>query len=100
MRYLKVNRHCSSCGLELASYRSDDAPPYFTIVIAGKLIAPFVFGLERLAAPPLWVHAALWGPVITATCILLLRPVKGATIALMLRLGIDGSEHGPESGRA
>lgn len=98
--YLTPAARCNACGTELGHIRADDAPPYFTIVIAGKLIAPFVFGLERLAAPPLWVHAALWGPVITATCILLLRPVKGATIALMLRLGIDGSEHGPESGRA
>lgn len=98
--YLKPVDRCEACGTEFGRIRADDAPPYFTIFIAGKLIAPFVFGLERALAPPLWVHAALWGPVITLACILLLRPVKGATIGLMLRLGIDGSEHGPESGRA
>ena len=98
--YLKPVERCEACGTELARIRADDAPPYFTIFIAGKLIAPFVFGLERALAPPLWVHAVVWAPVITAACILLLRPVKGATIGLMLRLGMDGSEQGPESGRA
>jgi uncharacterized protein (DUF983 family) len=98
--YLRPVERCEACGADIGRIRADDAPPYFTIFLAGKLIAPFVFGLERALAPPLWVHAALWGPVITLACILLLRPVKGATIALMLRVGIDGSEHGPESGRA
>jgi uncharacterized protein (DUF983 family) len=98
--YLKPVDRCEACGTDIGRIRADDAPPYFTIFIAGKVIAPFVFGLERALAPPLWVHAVLWGPVITLACILLLRPVKGATIGLMLRLGIDGSEHGPESGRA
>jgi len=29
-------------------------------------------------------------------CILLLRPIKGATIGWMMRLGFTGAEHGPE----
>lgn len=98
--YLRPVERCAACGTDLARIRADDAPPYFTIFFAGKLLAPFVFGLERALAPPLWVHAALWGPVILLVSLLLLRPVKGATIGLMLRLGIDGSEQGPESGRA
>src|SRR5579863_3783651 len=34
-RYLKVASPCAACGHDNAQYPSDDAPPYFTILIVG-----------------------------------------------------------------
>jgi uncharacterized protein (DUF983 family) len=86
--YLKVVPECSFCGAPLGSVRADDAPPYFTIFIAGHLLAPFIFGVETAFHPELWVQAAVWLPVSAILCLALLRPVKGATLGLMLKLGM------------
>jgi uncharacterized protein (DUF983 family) len=42
--------------------------------------------------PPMWLHMVVWLPLFTIACILLLRPVKGATVGWMLRLGFARSE--------
>lgn len=92
--YLRVVDGCGSCQTPLGRIRADDAPPYFTIFIAGHLLLPFVFLIERAWQPPMWVHMAIWLPLFTLVCTLLLRPVKGATVAWMLRLGMTGDEQG------
>ena len=38
--------------------------------------------VEVLYEPPFWLHALLWGPLILATTLLPLRPMKGLMIAL------------------
>src|SRR5512134_1222200 len=80
MRYLKVNRHCSSCGLELASYRSDDAPPYFTIFIVAHVVMPSMLLAEQMMHPPEWLHAAVWLPLAMTLTLTLLPRIKGAVI--------------------
>jgi uncharacterized protein (DUF983 family) len=81
-RYLKVNETCLGCGLALAEIRSDDAPPYFTILLVGHLIVPSMLILEELRHPPEWVHMALWLPLALALTLFLLPRVKGAVIGL------------------
>ena len=49
---------------------------------------PLLFWMETSLHPPLWVHAAVWLPVSLILALVLLRPVKGATLGLMLRLGM------------
>ena len=62
------------------------------------LLIPPVLCIERAYMPPMWLHMVVWLPAFTIACILLLRPVKGATVRWMVRLGFDGSEHGtPEA---
>ena len=92
--YLKVVPACAVCGTRLGALRADDAPPYFTIFIVGHLLLPPVFWVERAYQPPMWLHMVVWLPLFAAACILLLRPVKGATVGLMLKLGFTGEEHG------
>ena len=92
--YLRVVTHCRNCAAPLGEVRSDDVPPYFTIVIVGHLIIPGMLILEQTEAPPLWVHIAIWVPLTLALTLLLLRPVKGATVGLMLSLGLM-KEGGP-----
>jgi uncharacterized protein (DUF983 family) len=99
--YLTVVPACPDCGAPLGRLRADDAPPYFTIFIAGHLLVPPVLWIEKAYQPAMWIHMALWLPLFTIACILLLRPVKGATVGWMTRLGFTGDEHGgaPPGGR-
>jgi uncharacterized protein (DUF983 family) len=50
--------------------------------LAGFIVAGSALAVEILYAPPYWVHALLWGPLILITTLLPLRPVKGLLIAL------------------
>ncbi len=86
--YLRVVDACTECGAPLGSARADDAPPYFTIFVVGHIVVPLMFLVERAYQPPLWVHAALWLPLTTILSLALLRPIKGATVGLMLKLGL------------
>ena len=86
--YLKVVPVCTNCTAPLGEYRADDAPPYFTIFIVGHLLAPIIFAVETTYHPALWLQAAIWLPVCLIACLALLRPVKGATLGLMVKLGM------------
>ena len=90
--YLKVVHACASCGAPLGLARADDAPPYFTIVIVAHVIVTGMLVVERTYTPPLWVHAAIWLPLTLVMTLALLRPVKGATVGLMLKLGMLKNE--------
>ncbi|MBI3710698.1 MAG: DUF983 domain-containing protein [Proteobacteria bacterium] len=79
-KYLKISPCCSKCGLELDSYRTDDAPPYFTILLVGHLIVPAVLLLEHAAHPPEWIHLVLWAPLTILLTLALLPRVKGALV--------------------
>ena len=50
--------------------------------ISGFIVAGSALMVEVLYAPPYWVHALLWGPLILLTTLVPLRPVKGLLIAL------------------
>jgi uncharacterized protein (DUF983 family) len=86
--YLKVTPVCANCRAPLGLARADDAPPYFTIVVVGHIIVPSMWSVERAYQPPLWLHAAIWLPLTLALTLALLRPIKGATVGLMLTLGM------------
>lgn len=90
--YLRVVPYCVACGAPLGSFRADDAPPYLTIFIVGHVVVPIMFWVERAYEPALWMQAAVWLPVSLLMCLLLLRPVKGATLGLMLKLGMQKAE--------
>ena len=49
---------------------------------AGFIVAGSALAVEILYAPPYWVHALLWGPLILLTTLAPLRPLKGLLIAL------------------
>jgi uncharacterized protein (DUF983 family) len=85
---------CMACGTELGAVRADDAPPYFVIFAVAHLVVPLILWLEQARAPGPWVHAAIFLPLTAALCLALLRPVKGATIGLMLTFGIRGTGDG------
>ena len=88
--YLKVNATCSQCGLTLSGYRSDDAPPYFTIMVVGHLIVPGILLLEQYAGPPAWVHLLMWIPLTALLTLVLLPRIKGMVIGWHWAGAVDG----------
>jgi uncharacterized protein (DUF983 family) len=79
-------------------HQADDAPPYFTILIAGHIVIPLLMTVEVAFAPPLWLHALIWMPLIAILSLALLPRVKGAIVGLqwaqrMHGFGQDGAVH-------
>lgn len=89
-QYLKVVDTCDHCGTELHHQRADDAPPYFVMVVTGHVVIAGVLILERAYAPPLWVHAVLWFPLLLLMSLWLLPRIKGALIGLQWALRMHG----------
>ncbi len=86
--FLKVSAECPQCGAPLGRVRADDVPPYFTILIVGHIVVPLMLMTDRQWTPPVWLDALIFVPLTLALCLGLLRPVKGATVGLMLKLGM------------
>ena len=86
--YLRVVDSCADCGAPLGSLRADDAPPYFTIFIVGHIVVPLMLMADMQFDIPDWIQAAFWVPVSGLLALALLRPVKGATVGVMMRLGM------------
>jgi uncharacterized protein (DUF983 family) len=80
--FLGLRSHCETCGLDLAFADSGDGPAVFVIFFAGFIVVGCALVTEILYEPPFWLHALLWGPLILATTLLPLRPMKGLMIAL------------------
>jgi uncharacterized protein (DUF983 family) len=80
--FLGVTPACASCGLDYAFADAGDGPAVFVIMISGFIVVGGALAVEMLYAPPLWVHAMLWVPLIVVTAMLPLRLVKGVLIAL------------------
>ncbi len=95
--YLRVAEACASCAAPLGAVRADDAPPYFTIFITAHLIIAMVVVAGQRTDLPVWAMIAFFVPLTVVIAMLLLRPVKGATVGVMLKLGLIG-EHREEAG--
>lgn len=80
--YLQVRPGCEVCGLSYAFADAGDGPAVFIILIAGFVVAGAALVVEFAYAPPLWVHALLWTPLILLVCLVPLRLLKGLLIAL------------------
>lgn len=88
--YVRVANACAVCGLEVGTYRADDAPPYFTIFIVGHVVIPGMLLLEQLVHPAHWVHLLVWLPLTLVLSFGLLPRVKGAVIGTQWALRITG----------
>ena len=79
---LKVKPACASCGLDYSFADSADGPAVFSILIVGFIVVGGMLWLEFTREPPVWVHAAIWGPLAVGLSLLTLRLFKGVLIAL------------------
>jgi uncharacterized protein (DUF983 family) len=89
--FLAIQPACERCGLDYGFIDSGDGPAVFVIFIAGFIVAGAALVTEALYAPPFWVHALLCGPLAVILCVLPLRPLKGAMIALQYHF--QAAEH-------
>lgn len=79
--YLKQVDQCSSCNERYSDIATDDAAPWFTMLIAGVLAAPLFFGFQDFFASH-FVVAMLISILIVIVLILFLLPrIKGVLIS-------------------
>lgn len=82
---VRLREKCAQCGLNLAENDNGDGPAVFLIFILGFALVPLAVLFEVLVAPPLWVHAVLWGTVALGVTLGALRPIKTLVISLQYR---------------
>lgn len=82
---LNVRPACPVCGLDLSGQDAGDGPAVFVIFFLGLIVVGLAFWVEMRFAPPIWVHMALWTPLIVGGAVAMLRPLKAALIALQYR---------------
>ena len=80
--FLTLSPACEACGLDLSFADAGDGPAVFVILFAGFVVVGLALVVEFLYAPPYWLHAVLWGPLILLVTLGPLRPLKGLLIAL------------------
>ncbi|MGH7058360.1 MAG: DUF983 domain-containing protein [Acetobacteraceae bacterium] len=86
--YVRVVPKCPNCGAPLGEIRADNAPAYVTLVIVALIIIGALVGLDTTIRPSASIEAAILLPLTLILTASLLRPVTGATIGLMLGLGV------------
>lgn len=86
--WLRITPMCRICQAPLGEIRADDAPPYFTILIVAHLVVGLLVLLERTLALSIATEMMIFLPGTLLLTLALIRPVKGATVGLMLKLGL------------
>lgn len=76
---------CEHCGEPLGRNDVGDGAAVFVIFLLGLTLVPLAWIFENLVAPPLWVHAVLWGVVALGIMSVLLPAVKAYVILLERR---------------
>lgn len=82
---VSVAPRCAVCGLDLRAHDAGDGPIVFVVFLLGAVVVALAVLVEFTFAPPLWVHAVLWAPVVLIGSIVMLRPLKAGFIALQYR---------------
>ncbi|MGA8193329.1 MAG: DUF983 domain-containing protein [Acetobacteraceae bacterium] len=90
--FLRVVPICPNCHAPLGLARADDAPPYFTILIVGHIVIPAILIMQKMSDPPTWLLSVIFVPLTIILALGLLRPVKGATVGLMLTFNMLKSD--------
>jgi uncharacterized protein (DUF983 family) len=88
--FLKVDDHCSVCGLDYTPHRADDLPAYLVIVIVGHIVVPTALLIETDYSPPVWLQLAIYLPLTLVLSLALLQPVKGAVVGMQWALRMHG----------
>jgi uncharacterized protein (DUF983 family) len=92
--YLKQVEYCKSCGERFGDIESDDAAPWFTILIAGVFAAPLYFLFQGLLLSYFAVTMVLISLIIVALILLLLPRIKGALISAFWFSRLKNDEQG------
>ena len=88
--FLKPVETCAVCGKDWDRHRSDDFPAYVSIFLTGHIMAPIVVALVMAdVLSTLGLVLALVIPFLILS-IGLIQPAKGAIMALLWRLNVNG----------
>jgi uncharacterized protein (DUF983 family) len=93
--FLKVADTCEACGLDLSAADSGDGPVVFVVLIGGGLVCFAALFVEIAFRPPIWLHLVIWLPLTLIVCLGLMRPFKGAMLAMQFHH--KASEHRSDS---
>lgn len=88
--YLSVREACEACNLPFEPMRSDDAPPYFTLLIVGHVVIGLYMLLWRLILVPVWAQAIIWCSLTLVLSLVLLPFIKGGVMAVIYRTKAKG----------
>ncbi|KQT48837.1 hypothetical protein ASG43_08310 [Aureimonas sp. Leaf454] len=91
--YLQSVDACAVCGEEFTHHRADDLPPYLTVFIVGHIVVALFMASEEMVDLSMWAHLAIWVPTTLLLSLVLLRPLKGATIGLQWAIRMHGFGH-------
>jgi uncharacterized protein (DUF983 family) len=95
--FLKVDDHCSACGLDFTPHRADDLPAYLVIVIVGHIVVPAALWIETNYAPAVWLQLTVYLSFTLVASLALLQPVKGAVVGLQWALRMHGFDENAPS---
>ena len=76
---------CPTCGETLGQQDVGDGASVLMIFFLGLTLVPLALVFEHVAAPPLWVHAVLFGSIALGLIALVLPAVKAYIILLEYR---------------
>ena len=75
--FLSFEDSCAACGADFTNEDTGDGPAVFVIFIVGIFIIPMALGFHMILDPPLAVTFVIWGLIIIAVCLWLLRLLRG-----------------------
>jgi uncharacterized protein (DUF983 family) len=96
--FLKVDDHCSACGLDFTPHRADDLPAYLVIVIVGHIVVPIALWIETNYSPAVWLQLSTYLPLTFIMSLALLQPVKGTVVGMQWALKMHGFDDNPPHG--
>ncbi|WP_439272344.1 DUF983 domain-containing protein [Pseudochrobactrum sp. HB0163] len=88
--FLRPVPNCSVCHEDYTPQRADDLPAYLTVLIVGHVVVALFMMVENMGGLSLLGHLAIWTPVTILLSLILLQPIKGATIGLQWALYMHG----------
>ena len=83
--FLKVVDTCAVCGFDFTRLNTGDGAAIFVMQIAGGIVVFSALFVEIAWSPPMWVHLVIFLPLVLILSLGLMRPGKGAMIALQMR---------------
>ena len=80
--FLRVTPGCAACGLDLSGQDSGDGPVALIVLVVGAVVVGAALLVQIAYGWPVWLHMLVWLPPSLLLCLGMMRPLKGALIAL------------------
>lgn len=77
---LEVNEKCLKCDFALKKHDAGDGPAFFAMFFASVIVVLLSLFIDNIFMLPMWLHGALWTPLIIFLSIYFLRVTKSFLI--------------------